>query len=82
MGNGTGQDYSPGGKFNVDADTILYATWIQNTIPKDTLHDCYVKTANGWVPCFAYINVNNTWYFVEKTAINVSGIWKNASDKT
>ena len=82
MGDGTGQDYSPGGKFNINAHTTLYAIWIQNTIPKDILHDCYVKTSSGWVPCFAYINVNNVWYFVEKTAVNVSGTWKNASDKT
>lgn len=80
--NGTGQDYSPGGRFSIDAHTTLYAIWIQNQIPKDLIHDCYINSYGSWIPCIAYINVNNTWYAVKKTAIKVATAWKNTSNKT
>lgn len=82
LANGTGQDYSPGGPFNIDAATTLYAIWIQNTVPVDSVHDCVIKIHDNWIPCFSYINVGGTWYFVRKTAINVSGTWRNVSNKT
>jgi uncharacterized repeat protein (TIGR02543 family) len=79
--DGTGQDYSPGGKFNIDAHTTLYAIWIENQIPIDLVHDCYLNSYGNWIPCIAYINASDTWYIVKKTAIKVSNAWKNASDK-
>lgn len=79
--NGTGQDYSPAGPFNVNADTILYATWIQNAAPPDVIHDCYINIRDTWVPGFAYINVGGTWYFVKRTGLKVSSTWKDVSNK-
>lgn len=79
--NGTGQDYSPAGPFNINADTILYAIWIQNATPLDVIHDCYLNIYDNWTPSFAYINVNGTWYFIQRTGLNVNNSWKNASNK-
>lgn len=79
--DGSGQDYSPIGRFDRDANTTLYATWVQNTVPVDTLHDCYIKISDNWVPCFAYINVGGTWYFVKRTAIKISDNWRDTSNK-
>ena len=81
LADGTGQDYSPGGRFNINANTTLFAIWIQNQIPQDLIHDCYIKADTDWIPCFAYININNTWCAIKKTAINVSGTWKDVSNK-
>lgn len=81
LANGTGQEYSPGGPFNVNTTTTLYAIWIQNSIPTDMIHDCYIKVNDNWIPCFAYLNINNVWYFIKKTAVNVNNTWKNLSNK-
>ncbi len=81
--DGTGQDYSPGALFERDATTTLYAIWIPNGTAPTGLFDCYtaIKGAGQYTPCFIWIKVGSTWYFVKKTAINVGGTWKTVSNK-